>query len=286
MNTNHYTALIADDEPLLREHLRAQLARLWPELEIVADARNGREAVELFDAHQPDIAFLDVHMPGLNGIDAARALARRAQIVFITAYEQYAVQAFEQGAIDYLVKPVDTERLADTVQRLQQRLEQRRARPLSAGPHAGAARTAGMAAKTDGGIDAGTDAMLDAVLERMASELRQRLPARNWLQWIKASTGSRVRLVPVEQVAYLRADGKYTLVVWDNGQALIRKSIRELADELDPERFVQIHRSAIVNLHYVREVVRGINETADVHVRGHAEVLPVSRSYLHHFRQM
>jgi len=259
---NRITALIADDEPLLREHLRSQLLRLWPELDIVADARNGREAVDLFDAHQPAIVFLDVHMPGLNGIEAARALARRAQIVFITAYEQYAVQAFEHGAIDYLVKPVDPVRLADTVRRLQERLS------------------------TGAGRGAATDAMLDAVLERMANELRQRVPARAWLQWIKASSGSRMRLVPVEQVAYLRADGKYTTVVWDDGEALIRKSIRELADELDPERFVQIHRSAIVNLHYVREVVRGVNETADVHLHGHAAVLPVSRSYLHHFRQM
>lgn len=265
---NRTTALIADDEPLLREHLRSQLARLWPELDIVADARNGREAVELFDAHQPAIVFLDVHMPGLNGIEAARALARRAQIVFITAYEQYAVQAFEHGAIDYLVKPVDPERLADTVRRLRERL------------------STGTAARPGAASDSMLNPMLDAVLERMASELRQRVPARVWLQWIKASTGSRMRLIPVEQVAYLRADGKYTTVVWDDGEALIRKSIRELADELDPERFVQIHRSAIVNLHYVREVVRGVNETADVHLRGHAEVLPVSRSYLHHFRQM
>ncbi|MDQ1924115.1 LytR/AlgR family response regulator transcription factor [Massilia pseudoviolaceinigra] len=255
---NHPTALIADDEPLLREHLRAQLARLWPELDIVAEARNGGEAVELFDQHHPAIVFLDVHMPGLNGIEAARALARRSQIVFITAYEQYAVQAFEQGAIDYLVKPIDAARLADTVRRLQER--------LGRSPDAGAA--------------------FDAVLERMASELRQRSGTRNWLQWIKASVGSRVRLIAVEQVAFIRAEGKYTSVVWDDGEALIRKSIRELGDELDPDRFVQIHRSVIVNLHYVSEVVRGVNETADVHLRGRTEVLPVSRSYLHHFRQM
>jgi DNA-binding LytR/AlgR family response regulator len=252
------TALIADDEPLLREHLRSQLARLWPELVIVAEARNGGEAVELFDTHQPGIVFLDVHMPGMNGIEAARALARRAQIVFITAYEQYAVQAFEQGAIDYLVKPIEAARLADTVQRLRQRL----GRPFEVG------------------------AVSDAVLDRMASELRQRSPARGWLQWIKASVGSRVRLIPVEQVAFMRADGKYTLVAWDDGEALIRKSIRELGDELDPDRFVQIHRSVIVNLRYVREVERGMNETADVHLHGRIEVLPVSRSYLHHFRQM
>lgn len=255
---SHPTALIADDEPLLREHLRAQLARLWPELEIVADARNGAEAVELFDQHLPSIVFLDVHMPGLNGIEAARALARRAQIVFVTAYEQYAVQAFEQGAIDYLVKPVDPARLADTVQRLQARL--------------GRAPAAG--------------ADFDALLERIAGELRQRAGPRTWLQWIRASVGSRVRLIPVEQVAFMRAEGKYTSVVWTDGEALIRKSIRELGDELDPDCFVQIHRSVIVNLHYVSDVVRGVNETADVHLRGRTEVLPVSRSYLHHFRQM
>ncbi len=255
---SHITALIADDEPLLREHLRSQLARLWPELVIVADARNGHEAVELFDIHQPQIVFLDVHMPGQNGIETARALARRAHIVFVTAYEQYALQAFEQGAIDYLVKPLDAARLADTVQRLQQRL----GRP----PDAGAA--------------------FDAMLDRMAIELKQRTPARGHLQWIKASVGNSVRLIPVQQVAFLRADEKYTMVAWDDGEALIRKGIRELGDELDPERFVQIHRSVIVNLHYVREVVRGVNETADLHLHGRDEVLPVSRSYLHHFRQM
>ncbi|MES2299854.1 MAG: LytTR family DNA-binding domain-containing protein [Pseudomonadota bacterium] len=251
-------ALIADDEPLLREHLRLQLSRLWPELAIVAEARNGREAVELFDAHQPHIVFLDVHMPGMNGIEAARSVARRAQIVFITAYEQYAVQAFEQGAIDYLVKPIDPARLADTVERLRQRV----AHP----PEAGAA--------------------FEALLERMASELRQRTPAPASLQWIKASVGSSVRLIPVEQVAFMRSDGKYTVVAWDGGEAVIRKSIRELAEELDPARFVQTHRSVLVNLHYVREVTRGLNETADLHLRGRDEVLPVSRSYLHLFRQM
>lgn len=257
MHTHPITALIADDEPLLREHLRSQLARLWPELALTPDARNGMEVLELFDAHQPHIVFLDVRMPGMDGIAAARALARRAHIVFITAYEQYAVQAFEQGAIDYLLKPLESERLSDTIARLQERLQA----PFAA------------------------NAALDAMLERMAS-LRPSATPRKWLQWIKASVGSGVRLIPVEEVAFLRAEDKYTLVAWEGGEALIRKGIKELADELDPERFVQIHRSAIVNLHYVQEVVRGVNETADVHLRGRPEVLPVSRSYLHHFRQM
>ena len=258
------TALVADDEPLLRERLGALLQRLWPELEIVAAARNGREAVELFDEHQPDVAFLDVHMPGMNGIEAARSIARRAQLVFVTAYEQYAVQAFEQGAIDYLVKPFDEARLADTVERLKQRLSS-------------PARSATPAER---------DGMLDAVLDRLSGELRQRQGSRSWLQWIKASVGPTLRLIPVEQVVFMRSDEKYTLVVWDGGEALIRKTIRELADELDPEAFVQIHRSVIVNLHRVAQVTRGANETAEIHLKDRDEVLPVSRSFVHLFRQM
>jgi DNA-binding LytR/AlgR family response regulator len=253
------TALVADDEPLLRQRLVAHLARTWPELVVVAEARNGREAVDLFEEHAPQVVFLDVHMPGLSGIDAARSMVRRTLIVFVTAYEQYAVQAFEQGAIDYLVKPFDEDRLAATVQRLRERLQ-----------------PATMFA----------DTTTEAVLEQLAAELRQRAAPRAWLQWIKASVGSTVRLIPVEQVLYLRSDEKYTLVVWDGGEALIRKTIRELADELDPQRYVQIHRSVIVNLARVSHVTRGLNETADVHLAGREETLPVSRSYLHLFRQM
>jgi DNA-binding LytR/AlgR family response regulator len=259
---NAPTALIADDEPLLRERLATHLVRLWPELHIVAQARNGREAVELFEDHAPQIVFLDVHMPGLSGIEAARCMAGHTQIVFVTAYEQYAVKAFEQGAIDYLVKPFDEARLAETVQRLRQRL----APPAAV---------------------AGPDATVAAVLERLAGELRGRGgETRRWLQWIKASVGTTLRLIPVEQVVFLRSDEKYTLVVWDGGEALIRKTIRELADELDPERYAQIHRSVIVNLARIAQVSRGVNETADVHLTGRNEVLPVSRSYLHLFRQM
>lgn len=253
------TALIVDDEPLLRERLRTHLAVLWPELVLLDDARNGHEALELFSLHQPDIVFLDIHMPGLNGIDTARELGRRAHLVFVTAYEQYAVQAFGQGAIDYLVKPIDQKRLADTVERLQRQL----AVPFQ------------------------TNTALEAMLDQLTGKLGQRMqPARQWLQWIKASVGNSLRLIPVEQVRFIRADEKYTRVVWDEGEALIRKSIRELVEQLDPERFVQTHRSVIVNLGCVSEVVKGVNETADLHIRGSGEVLPVSRSYLHHFRQM
>ena len=254
------TALIADDEPLLREHLATHLARQWPELQVLAEARNGREAVELFEQLRPDVVFLDVHMPGCNGVDAARAIGPLAQIVFVTAFEQYAVQAFEQGAIDYVVKPLDETRLAATVARLKERLAERAARQ-------------------------GDSAQFDAALEQLARRL-SRHPTLPRLQWIRASVGSTVKLIPVEQIAYLRSDEKYTLVVWEGGEALIRKPIRELIDELDPDQFAQVHRSVIVNLKQVAQVTRGPNETAEVHLRGRSETLPVSRSYLHLFRQM
>ena len=254
-------ALIADDEPLLRDRLRSHLARLWPELAVVAEARNGREAIELFEIHVPQIAFLDVHMPGVGGIEAARAIARRAEVVFVTAHEQYAVQAFEQGALDYVVKPFDEARLADTIERLKLRL---------AGP------------------PPAVSPELDLVLDRLASELSARGGGGRpkHLQWIRASVGTSVRLIAVEQIAFLRSDEKYTLVVWEGGEALIRKTIRELADELDPETFAQIHRSVIVNLRQVAQVNRGLNETAEVQLKDRPEVLPVSRSFLHLFKQM
>ncbi|MES3014919.1 MAG: LytTR family DNA-binding domain-containing protein [Pseudomonadota bacterium] len=255
------TALIADDEPLLRELLAAHLLRLWPELQIVAQARNGREAVELFDELRPQVVFLDVHMPGMNGVEAARCIGRRAEVVFVTAFDQYAVEAFAQGAIDYLVKPLDDERLRDTVQRLQSRL------------------------RAAGGDAAGRPEF-GALLDHLADELRQRGGARSWLKWVKASVGSTVRLIPIEQVLYLRADAKYTAVAWEGGEALIRTPIRELADALDPARFVQVHRAAIVNLMHVDRFTHGPGESGEVHLKGRDERLAVSRSYVHLFRQM
>ncbi|MBK7684697.1 MAG: response regulator transcription factor [Rhodocyclaceae bacterium] len=255
------TALVADDEPLLRERLISILARVWPELVIVAEARNGREAVELFDQQAPQIVFLDVHMPGMNGIEAARCIGRQAQIVFVTAHENYAVEAFRQGAIDYVVKPFDEARLLDTVLRLRQRLSAASAMPAA-------------------------DGSIEAVLEKLAKEMREQRAPQKYLSWIKASVGAAVRLIPVAQIFYLRSDAKYTLVVWQGGEALIRRTIRELADELDPDKFAQIHRSTIVNLHFVKQVTHGSNETGDVHLTDRTETLPVSRSYLHLFRQM
>lgn len=253
------TALIADDEPLLREALARQLAQAWPELEIVAQARNGREAVTLFEARRPDICFLDVHMPGLSGIDAAHAIGRRAHLVFVTAYDQYAVRAFAEGALDYLVKPVDATRLAETVERLQERL--RSARPVPD---------------------------IEALLQQLAARLQ---PAPEPLRWIRAQVGQALRMIPVETIDYLRSDAKYTLIAWRDegglpGEALVGTPLKDLAAQLDPAQFAQVHRSVVVNLRAIRHVSRGENETASIHLKGRSEVLPVSRSYLHLFRQM
>jgi len=253
------TALIADDEPLLREQLAALLARLWPELKIVAQARNGREAVEMFEELRPHVAFLDVHMPGTNGVEAARRIGRRAEIVFVTAFDQYAVEAFRQGAIDYVVKPVEAERLLDSVQRLQARL-----------------RVAGDSRHPQ----------FEALLDRLAHEMNQRGGAPKYLQWIKASVGNSVRMIRIEQVLYLRSDAKYTVVAWEGGEALIRTPLRELADALDPECFVQVHRSAIVNLVHVDRFSHGPGDSGEVHLKGRSERLAVSRSCVHLFRQM
>ena len=263
-------ALIVDDEPLLRSHLAHHLGQLWPELQVAGEARNGREAVDLVQTLQPDVVFLDVHMPGMNGVEAARLIGAQAQLVFVTAYEQYAVQAFEQGAVDYLVKPFEAARLAQSVARLRQRLRERGPAAASAPAVAG---------------DAGLPAGLDAALSALARELRQRVPDGGRLQWIRASVGQMIKLIPVDEVLYFRSDEKYTLVVWVGGEALIRKSIRELLDTLDPSVFIQVHRSTVVNLRYVSQVVKGPNETASVHLKGRPETLDVSRNHVHWFRQ-
>lgn len=261
MNAVHPTALIADDEPLLRAALHRQLNEAWPELEVVAQARNGREAVALFEEHRPDICFLDVHMPGLSGIEAARRIGRNAHLVFVTAYDGYAVEAFKHGVLDYLVKPVEATRLAETVVRLQERLQT--AKPA-----------------------ADTEALINELAERLKIQTG---PAP--LRFIRANVGKALRLIPMETIDFLRSDEKYTKVCWhgDKGQshqALIRISLKDLLTQLDQEQFVQVHRSVVVNLHSVSHISRDENETGCIHLKGRKEVLPVSRSYLHLFRQM
>jgi DNA-binding LytR/AlgR family response regulator len=254
------TALIADDEPLLRTSLARQLADAWPELDIVAQARNGREAVEQFEALLPDICFLDVQMPGLSGVEAARHIGRRAHLVFVTAFDQYAVQAFEHGALDYLVKPVEPVRLAATVARLRERW--RTAQPV---------------------IDTA------ALIEQLAARLRKdTAPAH--LQWIRASVGQTVRMIAVDDIDFLRSDEKYTRIAWRDerkpAEALIRTPLKDLAAQLDAAQFAQVHRSVVVNLRAISHVTRGESETAQIHLKGRGDVLPVSRGYVHLFRQM
>ena len=260
MNKRAPTALVADDEPLLRQALSRMLAATWPELVIVAEARNGREAIDRFEEHHPDICFLDVQMPGKTGVDAAQHIGRRAHMVFVTAYDKYAVQAFAHGVLDYLVKPVEVARLAETVARLQERL-----------------RAAQPALNTD------------ELLQQLAASLSRQSAGQ--MRWVRASVGQTVRMIAIEDIDYLRADEKYTQVAWrdDGGQAreaIIRTPLKELLAQLDPAEFAQVHRSVVVNLRAISHVTRSANETADVHLKGRPEVLPVSRTYLHLFRQM
>ncbi|MDB5873725.1 MAG: Transcriptional regulator protein [Ramlibacter sp.] len=263
MTPPRYTALVADDEPLLRDELARMLGQAWPELAVVAQARNGRQAVEMFEAQRPDICFLDVHMPGVSGVEAARQIGNRAHLVFVTAFEQYALQAFEQGALDYIVKPVDAARLATTVARLQERL--RAATPSQ---------------------------VTEELLQQLTAHLQSGPGAvAAPLRWLRASAGGTVRLIHVDEVDFLRSDEKYTLIAWrgDDGkpaEALISVPLKTLITQLDSAQFAQVHRSVVVNLRAISHVTRGENETASVHLKGRGEVLPVSRSYLHLFRQM
>lgn len=253
-------ALIADDEPLLRESLARLLKQTWPELEVVAEARNGRLAVEAFEALRPDICFLDVHMPGLTGIEAARFIGRRAHVVFVTAFDQYAVQAFDQGALDYLVKPVELPRLAETVRRLKERLD----RSLPAADN-------------------------NEKLDELASQVYRQAPPKH-LRWLRVSMGKVLKVVAVDEVDFMRSDEKYTLVSWRDAdgvarEGLIRTTLRELLAQLDPDKFVQIHRSVLVNLESIDHVVRE-DETATLHLRGRSETLPVSRTFAPQFKMM
>ena len=248
-----FTAVIADDEPLLRANLRTRLAKLWPELAIVHEMENGRGVDEVIAEHDPDLFFLDIHMPGVNGLEAARAIAGRAHVVFVTAYDKYAVEAFERGAVDYVLKPFNEERLNLTCERLRERLE-------------------------------GKPPSMDALVEQLAGRLG--VKAVEHLRWIKASVGSNVRLIPVEEVLFFQSDEKYTRVVTGEAEVLIRKPIKELLDELDPAKFWQIHRATIVNVDHIASVRRGIKDQAEIALRDHRETLVVSRAFTHLFKQM
>jgi DNA-binding LytR/AlgR family response regulator len=265
--------VIADDERLMREQLRARLAEVWPELQIVAEAKNGVEAVALVAEHRPELVFLDIRMPGLTGVEAARQIAQMEvdddellpEIVFITAYDQYAVEAFEQGVADYVLKPAERERLAVTVERIKKRLAAREAREAGSG---------------------GAGAPLQQLLHSLAAKMNPAGGAPKFLQWIQATVGQSIQMIPVEDVLFFISDEKYTRVQTATVEALIRKPIKELVDEVDPERFWQIHRSTLVNAKAIANVTRDFRGRQIVAVKGHNEKLEVSRSYIGLFKGM
>ena len=262
-------AVLADDERLMREQLRARLAEVWPGLQIVAEARNGLEAVALVAEHRPDVVFLDIRMPGLTGVEAARQIAQMAlepdellpEIVFITAYDQYAVEAFEQGAADYVLKPAESQRLARTVERTRTRLASRGTPQEAAAPP------------------------LQHLLHQLAARMSPG-GAPQPLEWIQATVGQAIQMIPVAEVLFFISDEKYTRVQTAQQEALIRKPIKELVEELDPHRFWQIHRSTLVNVKAIAGVTRDARGRQIVSVRGHPEKLEVSRSYTGLFKGM
>ena len=277
-------ALIADDERLLREQLRARLAEVWPELEIVAEAKNGSEALQLTEAHHPDLVFLDIRMPGVTGVEAARAIAqlptdedtldgwRGCEIVFITAYDQYAIEAFEQGVVDYVLKPAERERLMVTVARIKKRLAQRDA-PGTTCEGNGTVNESGPA-----------PANMQLLLQNLATRMDP-AKAPN-LRWIQATVGQNIQMIPVEDVLFFISDEKYTRVQTATVEALIRKPIKELIDELDANLFWQIHRSTLVNTKFIAGVTRDLRGRQLVSVKGHPEKLEVSRSFTGLFKGM
>ena len=246
------TAIVAEDEPILRTQLEGKLAKLWPELEIIASVGDGAAALEALEDRAPDFMFLDIQMPELTGVEVARHVGNRAHVVFVTAYDQYAIQAFETGAVDYILKPATDDRLGMTIERLKAKL----ATPP---------------------VD------LKAVLSQIAQTVGGK---KEKLQWIKATVGQNLRLIPVADVLFFQSDEKYTRVALADGEALIKTPIRELIDGLDPEVFWQIHRSTLVNVNAIASVSRDFRGQAHVKIKGKDENLVVSRIYSHLFKQM
>ena len=246
------TAIIAEDEELMRVRLRETLCEVWPELLIVAETADGDAALDAFDTHSPHIAFLDIRMPGKSGLEVASVIGSQCHVVFITAYDQYALSAFEAGAADYLLKPVDADRLALTVERVKRKLET-------------------------------TPADLSSLLAQLKNAVT---PSSSRLKWIKAAVGKQVKLISVSDVVYFQSDTKYTRVVLANSEALIRTPLKDLLNELDADRFWQVHRGTIVNVDAVSGVVREDAEKQFVLLKGRRERLAISRQFFHLFKQM
>jgi len=244
-------AVIAEDEPLLRAEFKEMLTRLWPELSICAEAEDGVETLHAIEQHSPDVLFLDIQMPGMSGLEVARQTGGKCHIVFVTAYDHYAVAAFEQGAVDYVMKPFSASRLAATVSRLKDKV---------------------------GSAPANLDGLLQTLLKANAT--------KEYLRCITASQGQDLRLITVDEICYFQADNKYTLVVTAQQQSLIRRSIKELMQELDPALFWQIHRGTVINVNAISGVHRDIGGRLHVKLKERKETLPVSDPYLHLFKSM
>ncbi|MFZ6863100.1 LytR/AlgR family response regulator transcription factor [Undibacterium sp. Ji67W] len=250
------TAILADDERLMRDQLKSRLEQVWPELEILDEAKNGEEAIQLVEKYHPDLVFLDIRMPVKTGLEAAKEIGNKAHIVFITAYDQYAIEAFDHGAVDYVLKPADVERLGKTVERLKSRLKS-------------------LTQPND------MSSMLSQLAKQMGISSKP-----TYLQWIQASIGQELRLIPVEEILFFQSDEKYTRVQTASYEALIRKPVRDLSEELDPALFWQIHRSTLVNAKAISGVVRDLRGRHLVQIKGSNEKLEVSRSFVHLFKQM
>lgn len=251
-----FSAIIADDEEQLVIYLESMLARIWPELRICGRAGNGREALSLIERETPDIAFLDIKMPGLSGMEVAERCSGTTRVVFVTAFNQYAVDAFENDALDYLLKPVTAERLEKTVSRLKKQVE-------------------GNTPPAD----------LTGVVEAVLRAVEQSAPAPR-LKWIKAQHRDTIRLICVGDVVLFRSSEKYTTVLTADGESLIKKPIKELAEELDPDTFWRIHRGTIINAGCIEKVSHSLTGRLAVKLKGTSEILTVSRSYAHLFKQM
>jgi DNA-binding LytR/AlgR family response regulator len=245
------TALLAEDEAVLRKELRSRLECLWPALNICCEAQNGLEAVALMERHRPDVVFLDIEMPGMSGLDVARRASGFNHVVFITAFDAHAVAAFEQGAIDYVLKPYDDARLELTIERVKQRLG-------SQPPE----------------------------IESLLRELARRAPRHDYLRWINASVGNDVRLITVDEICYFQAGAGYTRIFTQDGECLIRLSLKELADQLDPACFWMIHRSTIVNANAISGVTRDLRGRLAVKLKSRPDRLVVSEAHERLFRQM
>lgn len=246
-----HKAVIAEDEPLLRAELKETLGRLWPELSICAEAEDGIEALRAIEVHAPDILFLDIQMPGISGLEVARRSATRSHVVFVTAYDQYAVNAFEQGAVDYVMKPFSPARLATTIARLKDKADS-----------------------------------VPANLEGLLQSLLKASTPKEYLRWITATLGEDLRLITVDEICYFRADNKYTVVVTPHQESVIRRPIRELVQELDPAQFWQIHRGTVINVNAIAGVNRAIGGQLQVKLKERKENLAVSDPYLHLFKSM